>query len=947
MSESNVNIESQGAFLQGLGNASTGILPPQAMPKSKKGKGWQKACMDNLETVGLRQLRDNIKFTPYRRMLSGDFSYQSISFDFDDDEVDSFFTQQVSKLREYRGIPTYVKHYDFIGIIVNTLLGIYNDFQDVFRVDSLDEYSTNEFLRQKTEQLQAYATELWQAELTKLLINKGIDPYRSNFDTEEEYQQFQEELAQQKKALTPDEIQAQGRKGFKVLATEWAQNTLHADTLRFDLADIEREEFIDYLLTGRFFRHHRIGYDYYKPERWRVEETFFSQDIDCKYPQDGEFVGRITRLSPSAVINTFGHLLTATEQEKISNYYNQNDNYSSYSGNGGMSDGEDLVKDAWGQDQIVPFDSYYPHKIQKEYESALGIPMGVRTIKDDNGVEREFADWLPNYGAGAPGGENYSQLLRDDVDVRTDTLQVTEAYWRSYRRIGLITYVNSLGQLTQILTNDDLLNDFLKENEIKKLKSVTLEEILAAKVNDRLHEYENTIIYEYVPEIWKGIKIRANNGQIKDDLYLDIRPLDFQIKANSDFYDFKLPVGGLIGTGIAKKLAPYQVLHNICMNQITDILEKEIGIFFLMDINYLPLEFKMNGNHEDALLSIMDLARNTGILPIDMSKQNTQGNQPVNSFAKQDLTYGSQVEYRWQLAQQYKQEGLQQIGITPQLLGQPNSYTTAEGVKQGAQASYAQITPIFERFNSAKAKLMDIHLAVAQYAQANGRDNSVLYRGSDGDHWYLDIMKEDGELFPLRKLGVQVITSGKDRKILEAMKQFMLNDNTVTRDMADVLEIMTNSTIIEMKTIALENRKRTMSENAENKQHEQTLMDKQLEAKKEDTQLSRDFTKGIEDAKNLTKIIAEEIAADGRAAAARDLQQEAFDEISKDAQTGIQNLFGAENLRLKEKAIDNTSSDNKDKLNTKMIELGLKAKALNLKQQEINKDKFVATVNKN
>jgi hypothetical protein len=194
-------------------------------------------------------------------------------------------------------------------------------------------------------------------------------------------------------------------------------------------------------------------------------------------------------------------------------------------------------------------------------------------------------------------------------------------------------------------------------------------------------------------------------------------------------------------------------------------------------------------------------------------------------------------------------------------------------------------------------------------------------------------------------LGVQVITSGKDRKILEAMKQCMLNDNTVTRNMNDVLEILTNTTIIEMKTIALENKKRIEQETAQQRQHEQQLQNTQLEAAKETTANQQLFLKTIEDNKNKTKIIVEEIASDGRAASKLGDQQAGFDEISKDAQNGIQNLFSAENIRVKEKAVDNTNGIEQQKLSQKVIELGQKARALDLKEKQIEADKYVATVN--
>lgn len=897
--------------------------------------------MDSLERIGQNQRLKNRSFLDYYEMIQGKFTYAGTGAG--EFQEMQWFDSQVKSLREEQGVPTYIKHYDFIGIIVNTLLGIYIDFKDVYRVESKDEYSTNEFIREKTDKLQQYAVETFRDELTKRLMSIGIDPFKNDFDTEEDYQQYQQELEAKKKAMTPDEIDQFMAKNFKVLATEWAQNTLDEDRKRFGLDALDREEFVDRLLTGRWFRHHRIGFDFYTIERWRPDEVFFSEDIDAKYPQKGEFVGRIHAYSSSDIINIYGHLMTAEEQERVSNYWNQNNNWESTST--GYTT-ESIVKSGIGEDQIIPFKDYYTHELLKGYESALGVPLGERTLLNKEGEEYTVNDWLPEYnGANATLSTGYTKDQRSDIDVRDDLIQVTEAYWRSYKRIGLVTYENSQGVLIQTLVTDDLLNEFLTANEIKKLKDVTLEDILRAKKNNDLRKYKDTIVYQYVPEIWKGIKIRANSTNLKDDLYLDIRPLDFQIKSNSDFYNFELPVTGLITWSVAGKLAPYQVLHNICMNQIMDILEREVGIFFLMDITYLPSEYKDKGDHEDALLQLMNTAINTGIMPVDMSKQNTQGNQPVNSFQRQDLTYGTQVQYRMELARTYKQMALDQIGITPQLLGQPNTYVTAEGIKQGAQASYAQLNPIFEEMNEAKALSSDVHLAIAQWCQANNRDTASIYTNSDGDTYYLNIMNEDPN-FPLRKLGVVSVTGSKDRKVIESMRQALLQNNTITQSVNDIFEIFTSDTIIELKAVAKENERRINSERQEQMAHQEKMQQMQIQANEQQIAIQNKFVKDIADEKNMTNL--EEARIDATAKInQRDYSQEGTDAIIKATQDGISNSFKQADINIKQENINNKDAQEKSKLGLKTDELALRARELDIKERGQELTHINSIINKN
>lgn len=827
--------ESQFVFQNGLGSANgnlSNILVAQAIPDSKKTEKWRHSNMDTFERIAQKQFRQNLKFKDYYDMIEGRLTYLSSGLG---DYVDmSPFKKDIQKISEDKGIPTYLKHYDFIGIVVNALVGLYMDFQDVFRVDSNDEYFTNDYIRQKTELLYKYGQETFQAELQRLLVGRGVDLAKNDFQSQEEADQYKQQIDQQKKALTPPEIEQVMAKNFKILATEWAENTLKADEADFDLYDLDKLNFIDKLLTGRFFRHYEIKYDSYDIKRWKPANVFFSQTTNARFPQEGEYVGHIDFMSPSDIINNFGHLLTATEQESLSNYWNQNDGTKTApSGN---------YKDGLFQNQTIPFNNYYDHQLLSQYESALGTPLANRTVFGQNGEnDRHYRDWLPQYGASNQLQSNLAGYHRDDITVDTSAIQVTQVYWRSYKRMRLLIYENEQGAISMTVVTDDLLPEFISRYELKKAREVSLDEVERAVKSNNLNKYINTYVENYTPEIWKGIKIRNTSQMLKEDIYLDIRPIDFQIRGGrSNVYNFLLPVGGYIGNSLVMKMTPYQIMHNMLMNQMQDITEKEIGMFFIMDVNFLPSEFLKGGDQHSNLLELREFAKDVGFLPVDKSKQNAPTSQNVNTFERIDLSYGQQLEYKRALAEYYKQEGLKQIGITPQVLGNPNTYTTAEGVKQGAQASFIQIQQIFEEMNSAKCKMMDIHLAIAQYCQANGKDNTVLTTKGDGDHYFLDIVKED-EHFSMRSLGVRATTNSKDRKILETAKQILSQDNTLSKDLLDVTNILTNTTVIELRNFAQKQRERTDEQTQGQRDHEAKMQQAQLDAQKEQMQHAEDI----------------------------------------------------------------------------------------------------------
>lgn len=921
----------------GLANSHSAVLPTQCLPESKKSRKWLHNTMDALEREAERQWIENRKFEDYYDSIAGRTTHMVTDFN----EMPEFLGD-IQSLREQAGIPTYIKNYDWIGVVVNVLQGIYNDFKDVFRVDSTDEYATNEFIREKTLKLEQYATETFQLELQKLLIMKGLDPNRQDFSSPEEQQAYLQQLDQQRQYLTPAEIEKDMAKNFKVLATEWAEKTLEEDQKRFGLDELDREEFIDYFITGRYFRHFRVGFDTYKPERWNPREVFFSKDINAKYPQNSEYVGRLTFISPSDIINTYGHLLTAKQQEAISNYWNQNEDYGNdFEDSGVVLEGETF----FGEQQIVPFEDYYKHDLLLQYQSALDTPLGVRTIVNNEGKEETFRDYLPEVDRGSLSLSNrHAKSLRKDFDSRDDLVQVTEGYWRSYKRIGLLNFNDDNGVFRSVVVTDDLLSSFLAENEIKRLKTVTLEEFENAKRFNRLHEYVNTIIYTYSPEIRRFVKIKNNSQNLKKDIYLYGEPLEFQIKGDSNMYDFLIPVGGIITDSLALKLAPYQTMYNICMNQVYNLLEKEIGIFFLMDINYLPSEFTEGKDSAGAMWELRELAKDIGFVPVDMSRQNLQGQQPFNSFVRQDISFGGQVEYRITLADKYKREGLEQIGITPQLMGQPNKYVTSEGVQQGAQASFAQLLPIFEKIGAAKLKTMDLHLAIAQWCQANNKDNSVFYRRSDGAHYFLDIMKEDGEIFPLRKLGVVAVSSAKDRKALESIRQVFAQNNTITNDVLDIAEIFTSDTLTELIDTARQSRIRIEAQTQQERQFQEQQLDKQMVSMQEqqdkeiafeaqEAQLDRQSKENIAQINNLGQLYDTNTDSENI---------QAYKVETSNLLTQQRNVNDA---LLKNKDLNIKEENNKMNWADKVKKFELEMEKLKVKKQQLATERYVATIN--
>jgi hypothetical protein len=918
------------SFYSGVGTSvsSTHSLPAQTVDDSVKEKlSWKKKCMDSLESIGISQLGDNIKFRDLYKMLEGRLAYS-------DYEPDNTVLNRVRELGDGVGVPTFVKHYDFIGIITRQLVGEWLEQKDDFKVDCIDDISMNEFIRERTQRVREYALQTLNKEIELSLMKSGIDINKEDFNSEEERQEYMQMLEQEKaKIMTPSEIEKE-MKDWKTKAAEWAEHVIEKDQERFYMDKLDKQEMEDYLLTGRHFRHYYIGYDYYKPERWSPLETFFSQDVSAEFPQDGEYVGRVFYVSSSDIIKRYGHLLKPSQVKEVnkstSSVGNAPQDSPVHNWKQAMNNG------MFGQVQTIPFQNYYNYDLGLQIQDALDIPMGEIVSETPDGQQR-IPSWLSPFQNQNYLGYRYSGYQRDDINVRKDLLQVTEAYWRSWKKMWFISYTSESGIADSEMISDELLAEFIESNNITKISNKTLSEI-----QDNLEE--NTMYEFWVPEVWKGIKINAGNSLLKEDLYLDVGPTHFQIRGDSNIFDVKLPVSGIIGNSVAQKLRPYQIGYNICLNQIFNLLEKEIGMFFLFDINFLPSEYKDHGTIEESLEKLRDLAKDVGLVPLDTTKQNMGGaNAQMNTFMVQDVSFDKQIKSRMELSEYYMRKALEQIGITPQRLGQPSVYETATGVKQGTEASYMQTADIFNNMSVARRKSMELHLAVAQYCQKEYIDADFVFSNSDGDKSFIHLSDND---FPLRRLGVFPINDPKKRRELETMKQALLNMNTLGSDLLDYAELFSADTITELVSIGRRGRVEKQKEVDAQRQHEQELADKGIQGELAKIDKQNAWQADQNDKDRQTRIMVEEIDSYGRASD-KDANKESFDIITRESDLALKQVKAQSDISIANEKLELQKQSENIKAESVSKELELRLKELEQRDRKMANDRYIAERNKN
>ena len=886
---------------------STLRLPPQALPNKKKTKAWFKDCMDTLETIGIRQLNVNRqRFEDAYRIVEGSFRYSDVT-------NTSAFLSEVDMLRSQASIAEDLQHYGFIEPIVNTLIGEYIKKPNPSIIHADDAHSTNEYLRFKKEKLWQNVTKAINSELELKMIAKGFNPNQKQFNSEEEKQAYMQQLRSYRQKNIPKEVEQYMNTEWKPNYIDWAEKTLEESETRFHLDEMYRDLFRDYLITGRCFMHWRIGRDYYRPERWSPLNTFTSITQEERYPEVGEYVGRIQYLTPNQVINNFGHKLTENEKKDIlkSKHYTHSEEVAV----SGIKDTQSWMENFGGTLRRVPYADYVAHE-------------NIGFIQDQTGIDLGYRGQFPNQNMGL----NY---FFNNYDNRYDLIRVVESYWVSYKRIGYLVYrkPESYDLVNEIVT-DDILRELINEYKIKQLRTVTLDQHSANPV-------ENTIVWDYVPEVWYGVKILKDNTDLQDNVYIYGEPVDHQLRGESSMFDTLLPVCGMLeNTSLVSRVEIDQIEYSLAMNMARDYMSKELGIFFLMDLAYMP-EFLKDFGGDEAIGKLMEVTRNLGLLPVDSSQ--ARGTS-FNNFQMVNMDLTAAMMGKLQFAQAIKSRAFEKLGLNMQRMVGQVEQQTATGIKVTQDASYAQTEVWFDKFAKFQQRASEMHINVAQWVQKTGIDVTVNF--TDSDRMRHLIMLNDTNL-PIRRFKVYTQNNSKRRSELEILKKTYFQDNTIMKNLEDMAEVISADSTAKVIQLARLSRQRTELMQQQQQQQQMQAIEMQKAADMEKEQLKHQHKMEVERLKGEIALNKQTILSLGFVKPGDEGPQDDTPLVVEQLKASTDALEQKFKQRIGEEQIRRQAIDSDRRYQIAQQELNMKEREMQTRMQVANKDLEVAKTNKN
>jgi hypothetical protein len=802
--------------------------PLQFIPKKEKDEEWAAWNLDWLEWNGLKQIRRNA-----RRLMKNYKLAKGII------DKSDYIVEENNEMKEIVDVLTRedwsaleLKFYPIIPNVINVLVAEFAKRSTKLTYRAIDEFSYNEMMEQKRKMVEDTLMTDASNKIKAALLEQGLDPNSP---------EAQQQLAPETIKSLP-EIEMFFKKDYRSLVEQWASHQHKVDIERFRMEELEERGFRDMLITDREFWHFRMMEDDYDVELWNPPVTFYHKSPDARYISQGNWVGKVDMLTVADVIDKYGYLLTEEQHDALEAIYPiRSAGYTI----GGQNDG-----------------TFYD--ATKSHEWNTNMP---------SLAYRQYTSMMA--GSVYDGGDIINQILSEGEDYYDQgtayLLRVTTCYWKSQRKVGHLTKVKENGEIiNEIITEDYKVTD----NPIydtRLFKNKTKENLV----------YGEHIDWIWINEVWGGVKIGPNipsfwgmnNPGGFSPLYIGvdknhIGPLRFQFKGDNSLYGCKLPVEGAVfsdrntkSTALIDLMKPYQIGYNIVNNQIADILVDELGTVILLDQNALPRHSMGEDWGKNNLSKAYVAMKNFQMLPLDTSITNTENPLSFQHFQKLDLEQTNRLMSRIKLAEHFKQQAYDVIGINPQRMGQQLSQMTATGVEQAASASYAQTEVFFiQHCDYLMPRVHTMRTDLAQYYHSTKPSARLSYMTSQDENVNFEI---NGTDLLMRDLNIFCSTTANHRAVLEQLKQMAMTNNTTGATIYDLGKLVQADTVSEVNNTLKAAEEKMQQQKQQEQQQQQQMQQQQLESQERQKKMELDAQE-LRDEKNRQKdILIAEIRAAG------------------------------------------------------------------------------------
>lgn len=737
--------------------------PVQFLRKKDKDEAWGAWNLDWLEMQGLKQIRRNARRLLKNYKLANGIIDKSDYIVEEDNEV----AELIDVLTKTDESAFELKFFPIIPNVINVLTGEFAKRNDRITYRAVDDTSYTEMMEAKRMMVEEVLISEAEKKMQQTIESMGL-----NLEDEEQANQAKQMLAPENLKTLP-EIEEFFKKSYRSLIEEWATHQHEVDEERFVMKEMENMAFKDMLISDREFWHFKMNEDDYEVELWNPVLTFYHKSPEARYISQSNWVGRVDLMTISDVVDKYGYMMDEEQLASLEAIYPVHS--AGYIIPGLQNDG-----------------SFYDATRSHDWNTQ-GPSLGMR-------------QFLAARDTFANTGDDIIMRILNESESMTDfqdisLLRVTTCYWKSQRMVGHLSKIDENGQLIDMIVDESYKVTSKPIYDTTVLKNKNRETLV----------YGEHIDWIWINEVWGGVKIGPNrpaffgNNDIFgfQPLYLNVKPMRFQFKGDFTLYGCKLPVEGAVFTerntksmSLVDKMKPYQIGYNLVNNQIADILIDELGTVIMLDQNALPRhsmgEDWGRNNYSKAYVAM----KNFQMLPLDTSITNTENALNFQHYQVLNLEQTNRLMSRVQLANYFKNQCFESIGISPQRMGAVNAQETAQGVEQAINMSYSQTEVYFIQHSEyLMPRVHQMRTDLAQYYHSNKPSVRLQYLTSMDEKVNFEI---NGTEMLTRDLNIFISTKVNQRQVIEQIRGLAINNNTSGASIYDLGNIVKADSMAEI-----------------------------------------------------------------------------------------------------------------------------------------------------
>lgn len=533
--------------------------------------------------------------------------------------------------------------------------------------------------------------------------------------------------------LTFDQVKDQ-LDSYTSVAEKWANHVLTAQKADFNMKEKSEEAFRDLLISARQFYHiyEDNSKSGYNIEVCNPRNTWYLTTPNKKYISDPTGRKQGAYAAGTVEVMELSEIIEAVPELTKEEIDHLRSSLENY-GLLNVSESNLTNPDVTPGTDSITYDTYDPLVLQ----TRMIIESEMK--ENDDGL-RDFLGLTNNVSA---FGYKYV---------------VVRSYWVSKKKIGRLIYLDEMGNEQSTLVDENYKNGMMPTQ-------ISLE-------------------WGWVNQWYQGIKIGADIYHVKPYTLLDYCPIIGTV------YEQK----NTEAKSLVDLMKPFQVIYNVCMNQLYKLLEKEMGKVQLMSLRHIPIP--KDGDAQDALEMWEMEARNRGVVFVDDSPENLKAPSSFNQFTSLDLTRTQEIQSRYTLAQQMKVECWELIGMSRQRMGSIAASETATATNTAMQQSYSQTEPLFVAHEYVTGQLYQAIVDAALYIEGQKPQSTLSYITNEGESAFVQV---NGTDLSLRDLQVFLTNRPEDTQMFNELRQLSQAVIQNGGTLYDVIELYSTKSMRQMK----------------------------------------------------------------------------------------------------------------------------------------------------